>query len=162
MATSAGAPVDDRRFPPRPVPGVGALIIDGNRILLVERGREPLKGYWSLPGGAVETGELLEDALRREVREETGPEVEVLHLIEIFERIMPGENGRTEYHYILLDYICRPAGGTLAAADDASRVEWFTEDEIAAGKMGERITRGTPRVIAKAFDWLRANRPAHE
>jgi ADP-ribose pyrophosphatase YjhB (NUDIX family) len=162
MATSAGVPADDRRFPPRPVPGVGALIIDGNRILLVERGREPLKGYWSLPGGAVETGELLEDALRREVREETGLEIEVLHLIEVFERIMPGENGRTEYHYILLDYVCHPAGGTLAAADDASRVEWFTEDEVAAGKMGEKITRGTPRVIAKAFDWLRANRPDHE
>jgi ADP-ribose pyrophosphatase YjhB (NUDIX family) len=161
MAT-AGAPVDDRRFPPRPVPGVGALIIDGNRILLVERGREPLKGYWSLPGGAVETGELLQDALRREVREETGLEIEVVQLIEIFERIMPGENGRTEYHYILLDYLCHPTGGALAAADDASRVGWFTEDEIAAGKMGEKITRGTPRVIAKAFDWLRANRPNHE
>jgi 8-oxo-dGTP diphosphatase len=167
MATTAGLPVDDRRFPPRPVPGVGALIIDGNRILLAERGREPLKGYWSLPGGAVETGELLEDALRREVREETGLEIEVVHLIEVFERIMPGESGpgekgRTEYHYILLDYICHPTGGALAAADDAASVEWFTEDEIAAGKMGDKITRGTPRVIAKAFDWLRANRPQHE
>ncbi|HVY94651.1 MAG TPA: NUDIX hydrolase [Bryobacteraceae bacterium] len=158
MSTGESVPADDRRFPARPVVGVGALIIDGNRILLVERGREPLKGYWSLPGGAVETGELLRDALRREVREETGLEVEVVHLIEIFERIMPGENGRTEYHYILMDYICHPAGGVLAAADDASRVEWFTEDEVAAGKMGEKITRGTPGVIAKAFDWLRANR----
>jgi ADP-ribose pyrophosphatase YjhB (NUDIX family) len=167
MASSAGVPVDDRRFPPRPVPGVGALIIDGDRILLVERGREPLKGYWSLPGGAVETGELLEDALRREVREETGLEIDVVRLIEIFERIMfsedvPGENGRVEYHYILLDYLCHPTGGKLAAADDASRVEWFTKDEIAAGKMGEKITRGTPAVIAKAFDWLSANRADHE
>ncbi|HVW11922.1 MAG TPA: NUDIX hydrolase [Bryobacteraceae bacterium] len=160
MATSGGVPADDRRFPPRPIVGVGALIIDGARILLVERGREPLKGYWSLPGGAVETGERLEDALRREIREETGLEIEVVHLIEIFERIMPGENGRTEYHYILMDYICHPAGGVLAAADDANRVEWFTEDEVAAGKMGEKITRGTPAVIAKAFDWLRSNRPS--
>lgn len=148
---------DDRRFPARPVPGVGALIIDGDRILLVERGREPLKGYWSLPGGAVETGEPLEDALRREVIEETGLEVEVVHLIEVFERIMPEESGRTEYHYILIDYICRRTGGTLQASDDASRAEWFTEDEVARLPLGIKITEGTPRVIAKAFNWLRKN-----
>jgi ADP-ribose pyrophosphatase YjhB (NUDIX family) len=142
---------DDRRFPARPVPGVGALIIENDRILLIERGREPLKGYWSLPGGAVETGERLEAALRREVREETGLEVAVLHLIEVFERIMHNADGRPEYHYILMDYICGPTGGTLRAADDASRAEWFSENEITALK----ITEGTLPVIAKAFDWLR-------
>ena len=145
---------DDRRFPARPVPGVGALIIRDGRILLVERGRDPLKGYWSLPGGAVETGERLEDALRREVREETGLEVDVIHLLEVFERIMPGGAGVTEYHYILIDYICRPSGGSLQASDDASRAEWFTEDEV-GGLV--KITEGTPVVIAKAFDWLRRN-----
>ena len=150
-AVSAESSPDGRRFPVRPVPGVGALVIEDERILLVERGREPLKGYWSLPGGAVETGERLEDALRREVREETGLDVAVVHLIEIFERIMPNTDGRTEYHYILIDYICRPMGGTLQAADDANRAEWFREDEVAALK----ITEGTLAVIAKAFEWLR-------
>lgn len=143
--------MDSRRFPARPVPGVGALIIDDGRILLVERGREPLKGYWSLPGGAVETGERLEEALRREVREETGLEIEILHLLEIFERITMSDDGRTEYHFILMDYICRPIGGTLQASDDASRAEWFGENEIT----GLKITSGTPEFIARAFDWVR-------
>ena len=154
MATSSGRASAlrahfsiSRRYPERPVPGVGALIIEDDRILLVERGQEPLKGWWSLPGGAVETGERLEAALRREVREETGLEVEIVCLIEIFERIMPDEAGRPEYHYILMDYLCRPAGGTLCAADDADKVAWFTEPELA----GLKITEGTPEVIAKAF-----------
>lgn len=127
--------------------GVGALIIENGRILLVERGNAPLRGYWSLPGGGVETGERLEQAIRREVREETGLEIEVLDLLEIFERIMPDVEGRIEYHYVLIDYICKPTGGALCAATDASRCEWFREDELAALK----ITAGTVTVIEKAF-----------
>jgi ADP-ribose pyrophosphatase YjhB (NUDIX family) len=127
--------------------GVGALIIENGRILLVERGGEPLKGYWSLPGGAVETGERLEAAMRREIREETGLEVEVVCLLEVFERIMLDESGRPEYHFVLMDYLCRPAGGTLCAADDAKKVAWFAPGEVE----GLLITEGTPAVIAKAF-----------
>jgi 8-oxo-dGTP diphosphatase len=138
---------EDRRYPARPFIGVGALIFDGAKILLVERGKEPLKGYWSLPGGILETGEKLEDAIRREVMEETGLEVEPLSMFEIFERIMEDDSGRIEYHYVLIDYLCRPAGGRLLAASDASRAAWVTEQNL-----GEyRLTEGTLAVVVRAF-----------
>ena len=134
---------------------MGALIIEGDRILLVERGREPLKGWWSLPGGVVEVGERLEDAARREVREETGLEVEIVCLLEVFERIMRDAAGRPEYHWVLMDYLCRLTGGELCAADDASSVRWVTEAELRDLK----ITEGTPAVIAKAFSHVRFREP---
>ena len=138
---------EDRRYPSRPFLGVGALIFDGAQILLVERGKEPLKGYWSLPGGILETGEKLEDAIRREVLEETGLEIEPLSIFEIFERIMPDAAGRTEYHYVLIDYLCRPTGGQLQAASDVSRAMWVAEPNLA----GYRLTDGTLAVIERAF-----------
>jgi ADP-ribose pyrophosphatase YjhB (NUDIX family) len=110
-----------------------------------------LKGWWSLPGGVVETGELLEAAVRREVREETGLEVEIVCLLEVFERIMRDDAGAAQYHYVLMDYLCRPAGGELCAADDASRAAWVAE----AGLSDLKITEGTPAVIAKAFQRIR-------
>jgi ADP-ribose pyrophosphatase YjhB (NUDIX family) len=114
----------------------------------VERGKEPLQGYWSLPGGCLETGETLEEGIIREVREETGLEIKPAAVVEIFERIIRDTRGAPEYHYVLIDYICRVTGGTLRAADDASRVEW-----VPRRKLGSyRITEGTLPVIEKAFN----------
>ena len=107
---------DDRRYPQRPLIGVGALILNRDRILMAQRGKQPLKGAWSLPGGAVEAGEALDAAVRREVREETGLEVKPVEVFEIFERIMRDSRRATEYHYVLIDYICRVTGGELRAA----------------------------------------------
>ena len=138
---------DDRRYPTRPFLGVGALIFEDSKILLVERAKEPLKGYWSLPGGILETGEKLDTAIRREVLEETGLEVEPLSIFEIFERIMPDAGGRPEYHYVLIDYLCRPTGGRLQAASDVSRADW-----VAQQNLGQyRLTEGTLAVIERAF-----------
>jgi 8-oxo-dGTP diphosphatase len=115
--------------------------------LLVERGREPLKGYWSLPGGLVETGERLEAAIVREVYEETGLRVHSVGMFEIFERIIPDSSGRAEYHYVLADYVCRVVKGRLRAGDDVSRVEW-----VKRGEIGDyALTPGTLEVIDRAF-----------
>lgn len=139
--------MSDRRYPKHPLLGVGALIFEGDRILLAERGKEPLKGWWSLPGGLVETGERLADAVRREVLEETGLTVEPLCILEIFERIMRDPEGRPEYHYVLADYICRVTGGAAQAGDDVSRVEWVTLEEARR----RQVTEGTLGVIEKGF-----------
>jgi ADP-ribose pyrophosphatase YjhB (NUDIX family) len=137
-----------RRYPEHPRVGVGALIIKGDRILLVERGGQPLKGYWSIPGGLVDVGEKLNDAIIREVREETGLDVKPLKVIEIFERIMRDTKGVAEYHYVLIDYLCRVTGGDLKAADDAAGVEWVRRKDLAARK----VTEGTLDVIERAFE----------
>ena len=134
---------EDRRYPARPIAGVGAIIIDGDRVLLVERGREPLKGEWSLPGGAVECGETIRQAVRREVMEETGLEVEPLGAPEVFERILLDSDGRVEYHYLLLDFVCRVVAGTLHAASDASRAEWVDRARLSSYS----LTEGTSAVI---------------
>jgi 8-oxo-dGTP diphosphatase len=126
---------------------VGALIFEDQKILLVERGKEPLKGYWSIPGGIVETGEKLEEGIRREVAEETGLDVQPYAMFEIFERIMPDADGKPEYHYVLIDYLCRRVAGQAVAASDVSRVEWVAEQNLGQ----YRLTEGTLGVIERAF-----------
>ena len=123
------------------------MIFEGGNILLVERAGEPMKGYWSIPGGIVETGERLADGIRREVREETGLEVDALSVFEIFERIIADAEGKTEYHYVLIDYLCRPLGGQLAPASDVSGVAWVSPEDL----RNYRLTDGTLEVIERAF-----------
>ena len=127
--------------------GVGAIIFEGDTVLLVERAGEPLKGWWSIPGGLLETGEALEDGTRREVLEETGLHVKILERFDIFERIMRDTDGRAEYHYVLVDYICRVTGGTLQPGDDVSRAEW-----VPCERLGEyKVTSGTVAAVQRAY-----------
>ena len=138
----------NRHYPDRPFLGVGALIVDGCRVLLCRRGKPPYVGFWSLPGGLVELGEPVVDALHREVREETGLEVSIIRLAEVYERITADEAGRTEYHFVLLDYLCRVESGTLKAGDDAAEVCWFAATELASLE----ITPGSLAVIERALN----------
>ena len=117
-----------REFPETPLIGVGAVVVDKGRVLMVRRGTEPLKGHWSLPGGLVELGEPLLAAVVREVREETGLTVEPVELIELLDRIHR-QDERVRYHYVIADYLCRVAGGSLRAASDAEAVRWVERAE---------------------------------
>ena len=119
-----------REFPEHPVVGVGAVVVREGKALLIKRGHEPRKGEWSLPGGIVELGESLVDALRREVREETGLEVNIGPHIETFDRVHHDGDGRVRYHFVIVDYLCTSAAGDPVAATDAEAVAWASADEL--------------------------------
>lgn len=117
-----------REYPSAPLIGVGAVIVSDGRVLLVQRGTEPALGRWSIPGGLIEVGEMLTEAVIREVREETGLEVDPVELIELLDRIHR-DGDRVRYHYVIADYLCRVVGGTLNAASDAAAVRWVERAE---------------------------------
>jgi mutator protein MutT len=142
---------DDRQYPERPFVGVGAVVVDGGRVLLVRRANDPLKGEWSLPGGAVEAGETLEVAIAREVREETGLDVDVGPMVDVLDRIRFDSDGRILYHYVLIDFVCKPNGGTLCCGTDASDVTWAPVMELS--QYG--LAAATTTVIQKALDRVR-------
>ncbi len=140
-----------REYPEAPIVGVGAVVIDGAKVLLVRRGHEPLKGEWSLPGGALELGETLQQGVVREVLEETGLVVVPAAIVEVFDRITRDEEtGRVQYHYVLVDFVCRVAGGTLGGASDAEEARWVERQEL-QGHDGYRVAPFTVQVIEKAF-----------
>ena len=136
-----------RAYPERPIVGVGAVVLDGDRVLLVKRAHEPLKGEWSLPGGAVDVGETLEEAIRREVREETCLEVEVGPIVDVLDRIRYDPDGRVKFHYVLIDFLCRPLSGTLQCASDAEEAVWAERADL--GRYG--VAEATISVIDKAL-----------
>ncbi len=146
-----------REFPSAPLVGVGAVVVQEGRVLLVRRGQAPLKGHWTLPGGVLELGESLIEGVRREVREETGLEVEPVELIELLDRIHKLED-RIQFHYVIADYLCRVTGGTLQAASDADAVRWVERSEWDHGALASSsaLDPVTVRVIEKGWQRARA------
>lgn len=139
-----------REYPQQPIVGVGGVVIRGNRVLLVRRGREPLKGEWTIPGGMLELGESLKNGVKRELLEETGLKVRPMETLTVFERIQ--KNGkRVQYHYVIVDYFCRPAGGRLKSGSDVLDARWVPREELTR----YRLTPKAASVIANAFDLAR-------
>jgi 8-oxo-dGTP diphosphatase len=136
-----------REFPEVPLIGVGAIIIEGDRVVLVKRAHPPLQAEWSIPGGALEVGEMVREACVREACEETGLAVEPIELLGVYDRILRNPDKRVQYHYVLIDFLCRRVAGDLAAASDAAEVRWFTREELPAMKLAE----DTIDVIKKGF-----------
>jgi 8-oxo-dGTP diphosphatase len=150
-----------REYPEAPIVGVGAVVIDAQKVLLVRRGQEPLKGEWSLPGGALELGETLQQGVVREVLEETGLQVVPVAIVEVLDRIFQEpETGKVRHHYVLIDFVCRVTGGSLQAASDAEAVRWAGRDEL-EGTGEYRVAPFTVKVIEKAFAMQRAEGPAN-
>ncbi len=141
-----------REFPEVPLVGVGAIIIEGPRVVLVKRAHPPLQAQWSIPGGVLEVGELVREAAVREACEETGLTVEPVELLGVYDRVLRNEEQRVQYHYVLIDFLCRRVAGDLAAASDAAEVRWFTREELPAVQLAE----DTLDVIGKGFAKLRA------
>lgn len=147
-----------REYPDRPIVGVGAVIVHQGKVLLARRGAPPLQGEWSLPGGVVELGETLRAAAEREALEETGLIVEAGEVLEVFDRIIPGDDNRPQYHYVLVDFLCRVSGGELRAGGDAAEVAWASAEELEK----YRLEKPARDVIAKAFSRAPASEVASD
>ena len=144
-----------REYPPAPLVAVAAVVLDAEgRSLMVERGRPPAQGMWALPGGLLDLGEPVRDGVAREVHEETGAEIEIVELLDLFEPIHRDQNGRIHYHYVVIDFWAHFRGGKIAAADDVDDVAWVSVNDLCKLPMEEE----TRRVVRKAhLRWQRSN-----
>jgi 8-oxo-dGTP diphosphatase len=143
-----------REFPEAPLVGVGAIIIEDSRVVLVKRAHPPLQAEWSIPGGVLEVGELVREAAMREAREETGLAVEPGELLGVYDRVLRDADQRVQYHYVLIDFLCRRVAGDIVAASDAAEVRWFMWEELP----GLRLAEDTLDVIAKGFAKVKDSR----
>jgi len=137
-----------REYPERPYLGVGAVVLDDERrVLLVLRGGVPMQGEWSLPGGVLETGETIIEGMKREILEETGLRVEPVRFAGVYDRILRDAKGKPQYHYVLVDHVCKVVGGELKAGSDVLEVRWVRESELEDFKLAEMTERVVREVL---------------
>jgi 8-oxo-dGTP diphosphatase len=141
-----------REYPDAPRVGVGAVILDSDRVLLVQRGNEPARGQWAIPGGLLELGETIADAVRREVAEETGLEIEPGEVVAVVDAIFPDQAGRIHFHYVLIDLLARPVGGRLQPASDVLDARWVTAAELADLPMAPRAREVALKALTRTAD----------
>jgi len=132
--------------------GVGALIVENGRVVVIKRGKAPLLGEWSIPGGMLELGETLRQGAEREALEETGLVVRATELLGVFDRIVPDEEGNIVYHYVLIDFLCQRLSGELRAGADAADARWFTPEEIEKLPLALDTARVIQAALAKTAD----------
>ncbi len=150
MTRSPDHPIP-REYPDRPLVGVGAIIVDAGRVALIKRGKAPLLGEWSIPGGMLELGETVRQGAEREALEETGLVVQARELLGGFDRMVLDEDKRVQYHYVLIDFLCERVSGELRAAGDASDARWFTPGEISKLPLPEDTARVILAGLEKAL-----------
>lgn len=159
--------MSNREYPEHPLVGVGGVVVAGDRVLLARRGQEPMRGEWSIPGGLLEVGESLTEAVMRELLEETGLAVRVVDLIEVLDRILPepgvsslagpsvhAPRPRPRYHYVILDYLCEVVSGEPRAGGDITEVAFIAEEQLPRYALTPAVTR----VVSKAFAMARARK----
>jgi ADP-ribose pyrophosphatase YjhB (NUDIX family) len=139
-----------RDYPEQPLVGVGAVIVERGRVVVVRRATEPLKGEWSIPGGMLELGESVAAAAAREALEETGLTVEPGEVLGVFDRILPDSAGKIRYHYVLVDLLCRRLSGELRAGGDAAEARWLTAEELMSFPVSEPAATLLRRALAKS------------
>jgi 8-oxo-dGTP diphosphatase len=138
-----------REYPERPLVGVGAVIVEDGRVVLVRRGAEPMTGEWSIPGGLLELGETMRAGAVREALEETGLQVEAGEVLEELDRILPDAQGKIRYHYVLIDFLCRRIDGELRAGGDAAEARWVSESELQSLGVAEPAVQVIHRALAR-------------
>jgi ADP-ribose pyrophosphatase YjhB (NUDIX family) len=154
VAARTESPRLSRHYPERPIVGVGAIIVRGGEVVLIRRRFEPLKGQWSLPGGTLELGETLEAAVAREMLEETGLVVDIGPVVEVFDRITIDDDRRVRYHFVLVDYLCRPIGGTLAHGSDVDAAVFVPAERLPEYDVTPKVRA----VVARALDMYKDHR----